>query len=191
MKPVPDAPPLPPAEVDRLEAGEACRRQVARLDHERVVARQAEPPQGHDGGPGLDVEGDRDCLVGQLQAQAEHARPRLEAVSLDLAAERVEPADRVLEATLGDVRPEAAPDLDQALGEELAEGLPDGGPADLVAVHQLDLGRKLGARHEVARPDPIADVRLDLAVERQPGRGNGAHLALTLRSSGVHLALIP
>src|SRR6185295_9924056 len=90
-------------------------------------------------------------------------------------AERVEPADRVLEPALGDVRPEPAADLDEPLGHQLAQRLPDRGPADAVAVHELDLGGQLGAGHEVARPDPVADVGLDLAVEREPGCDHGAH----------------
>ena len=86
----------------------------------------------------------------------------------------------------GDVRAEAAADLEESLGDELAEGLADGRPADPVAVHELDLGLDLGVRRELARPDPVADVGLDPAVEAA-----GAATALMERSSGRASAIIP
>ena len=97
----------------------------------------------------------------------EDRRPRLEPVPLDLAAERVEPADRVLEARRGDVGPEAAADLERAQRDQAAERLPDRGPADAVALHQLELGLDLRPGRQLAGPDPVAQVRLDAAVERE------------------------
>ena len=93
-------------------------------------------------------------VVGRLDGQPEDARPRHPAAALDLPAERVEPADRVLEAGARDVRPEPAPDLERAHRDEPAERLPDGRPAHPVAVHQLELGLDPGARCQLAGPDP-------------------------------------
>src|SRR4029079_19568668 len=85
------------------------------------------------------------------------------------------PADGVLEAWGRDVRPEATPDLEQPVGNERRQGLADGRPADPVLLHQLRLRRDLGAGSEPAVADPVAQVRLDLAIERQPGGRGRRH----------------
>ena len=66
----------------------------------------------------------------------------------------------------GDVRPETAPDLQRAVGDEPAQRLADGRPADAVAVHQLELGLDPGAGGQLTGPDPVAQVGLDPAIER-------------------------
>ncbi len=50
--------------------------------------------------------------------------------------------------------------------DEPAERLPDRRAADAVALHQLELGLDLGAGRQLAGADPVAQVRLDPAVER-------------------------
>ena len=97
---------------------------------------------------------------------------------LDLAAERVEPTDGVLEPGRRDVGPEPASDFERARGDEPAQCLADGGPADSVALHQLLLGLDPGPGRQLARPDPVAQVGLDPAIERQAvdGAGHGQPL---------------
>ena len=125
-----------PVEVDGLEAREASGRQMARLDDERVRTRQPESAEGDELGAraGSPAPAAISASSAGLGPQLEHPGTRRQAVALDLAAERVEAADRVLEAGAGDIRPAPAPDLERPRRDQPAERLADGGPADPVAL---------------------------------------------------------
>ena len=159
-----------PREVDRLETRKPRGRQVTRLDDEWVGSREPEPTKGDDLRSDRDAQRLGDDLARRFLPELEHPGAGLQAVALDLAAERVEPADRVLDAGDRHECPEPSPDLEQALSDQADQRLADRRPAHAVLRHHLRLRRDLGARLERPAPDPIAQVGLDPPIEGQTRR---------------------
>src|SRR5690606_17578220 len=107
-----------------------------------------------------------DALSRRHEPRRDQAGLRLQAALLHIFGEAEDAHEALLDGRCGDETAPAALALDETVGDQLSQGLANGGPADVVLLHQAYLSGNGFLGRPLAVDDLVPEQAVYLLVER-------------------------